>query len=284
MKTRSISAIGIVLISLVPAILGGWVFAATIAIVFSVAWSELIKLIGQSDPTGRWYGTGIIAAASMSAVIWPEGKGLPLILLVLVVVPMVAFILPASSEVDISQWAVRMGSVAYLALPAYGAISLRETTGNADAEWLRDLVDALPGTEQTSAGLGWFLFALLITWMSDTFAYLVGKTFGRRKLIPRVSPNKTVEGAAGGLAAAGITAVVVVAVFGLPMNLVVAALFGIGLGILGMIGDLFESQLKRRSGVKDSGDAIPGHGGFLDRIDALIWVLLATFALVPFLT
>ena len=142
----------------------------------------------------------------------------------------------------------------------------------------------MPGSRENSEGLGWFLFALLITWMSDTFAYLVGKTFGRTKLIPRVSPNKTVEGAIGGLAAAGITAALVVNLLGLPMNSLIAVGLGVVLGALGMLGDLFESQLKRRAGVKDSGNAIPGHGGFLDRIDALIWVLLSTFAFVPFLT
>jgi phosphatidate cytidylyltransferase len=102
--------------------------------------------------------------------------------------------------------------------------------------------------------------------------------------MPRVSPKKTVEGALGGLAAAGIAATIVAAVCDLPVNPVVAFVAGVLLAILGMLGDLFESQLKRRAGVKDSGNAIPGHGGFLDRIDALIWVLLATFAMVPFLT
>lgn len=284
MKTRSISAIGIVLVSILPSILGGWFFALTIAIIFSLAFRELLNLIGTRDTFTEVFGIGIIAFACVVAVIWPGGESLPLVAVLLCLVPLTFVILPADGPVNISDWAVRMGSAAYLTLPAYGAVSLRQTEGNADAAWLRDLVEMMPGSRETSVGLGWFLFALLITWMSDTFAYLVGKSVGRTKLIPRVSPNKTVEGALGGLAAAGITAVLVVNLFGLPMNPIIAAGLGVVLGILGMLGDLFESQLKRRAGVKDSGDAIPGHGGFLDRIDALIWVLLATFAFVPFLT
>lgn len=284
MKTRSISAIGIVLVSLIPAILGGWFFAITIAIIFSLAYRELLTLINGTDRFTLLFGIGIIAFASAVAVIWPGGEALPLVLVLLCLVPLAFVILPADGAVNISDWAVRMGSAAYLTLPAYGAVSLRETGGIADAAWLQDLATSMPGSRETSVGLGWFLFALLITWMSDTFAYLVGKTIGRTKLIPRVSPNKTVEGALGGLAAAGITAVLVVNIMGLPMNSLIAAILGVVLGALGMLGDLFESQLKRRAGVKDSGNAIPGHGGFLDRIDALIWVLLATFAFVPFLT
>lgn len=284
MRTRSISAIGIVLVSIVPSILGGWFFALTVAVIFALAYHELLKLINCNDLFTEWFGISIIAFACAVAVIWPGGDGLPLVMVLLCLVPLVFVILPADGPVNISDWAVRMGSAAYLALPAYGAVSMRETEGFAGATWLQDLVEAMPGSRQTSEGLGWFFFALFITWMSDTFAYLVGKTFGRTKLIPRVSPNKTVEGALGGLAAAGITAVLVVNVFGLPMNSIIAAVLGVVLGALGMLGDLFESQLKRRADVKDSGDAIPGHGGFLDRIDALIWVLLATFAFVPFLT
>lgn len=284
MKTRSISAIAIVLISVVPAILGGWFFAATIAAVFVLAFRELRQLLDENDAFSHWYGIGIIVIAASSAMIWPNGKALPLVLVLLMLTPLVEVIMPVNGPVNKSDWTIRFGSAAYLALPAYAAVSLRETIGVADAKWLQDLVDAMPGSRHTSEGLGWFFFVLFITWMSDTFAYLVGKSIGKTKLIPRVSPNKTVEGAAGGLIAAGVTATLVVLLFGLPMNLFVAALLGVLLGALGMLGDLFESQLKRRAGVKDSGDAIPGHGGFLDRIDALIWVLLATFALVPFLT
>lgn len=284
MKTRSISAIGIVLVSVIPAILGGWFFAATIATVFLLAYRELLNLLGGGSAFAHGFGIAVIVLASIAAVIWPENEALPLVLVVLLLVPMAEVLLPTQGEPNRGDWAIRIGSVAYLALPAYAAVSLRETAGYADAAWLQDLVNAMPGSRHTSEGLGWFFFALFITWMGDTFAYLVGRSIGHTKLIPRISPNKTVEGAIGGIIAASITATAVVALFGLPLNLFVAAVLGALLSVLGILGDLFESLLKRRAGTKDSGNAIPGHGGFLDRIDALIWVILASFALVPFLT
>lgn len=283
MRTRSISAIGIVLVSLVPAFIGGWIFAATIAIIFALAFHELTRLVSISDVFTRWFGITLIAFACFAAVMWPDHRGLPLVLVIMCLVPLAYVILPADGPVNISDWAVRMGSVAYLTLPAYAAVSIRNTDGTGP-NWLENATDAMFGDTQRTEGLAWFLLALLVTWMSDTFAYLVGRTIGRTPLIPRVSPKKTVEGAIGGLVAAGITATLVAALCDLPVNLFVAFVFGLMLGVLGILGDLFESQLKRRAGVKDSGDAIPGHGGFLDRIDALIWVMLATFALVPFLS
>lgn len=284
MITRSISAIAIFLVSIVPSILGGWFFAATVATIFILAYRELLQLIDIVDPLSKRFGLAMIILAAATPMIWLSGQALPLLVTLLCLIPLALVILPTDGPVNMTDWATRIGSTAYLALPAYGAVSLRETLGSTDSLWLHNMVEAMPGSRQTAEGLGWFLFALFITWMSDTFAYLVGKSVGRTKLIPRVSPNKTMEGAIGGFTAAGITAVLVVHFFGLPMNVVVAAVFGVALGVIGMLGDLFESQLKRRAGVKDSGDAIPGHGGFLDRIDALIWVLLTTFALVPFLT
>lgn len=284
MRTRSISAIGIFLVSIVPSMLGGWIFALTVAIVFSLAYREMLNLLGTRDRISKWYGFGIIAFASAAAVLWPVSKGLPLVVTLLCLIPLAIVILPTDEPINRTDWAVRLGGAAYLVFPAYGAVSLRETVGTVDAAWLQNAVEKMPFGGNTAVGLGWFLFALFITWMSDTFAYLVGKSVGKTKLIPRVSPNKTVEGAIGGFAAGGITAVLIVLILGLPMHPIAAAVLGVALGAIGLLGDLFESQLKRRAGVKDSGDAIPGHGGFLDRIDALIWVLLVTFALVPFLT
>jgi phosphatidate cytidylyltransferase len=114
------------------------------------------------------------------------------------------------------------------------------------------------------------LLGILAVAAGDTFAYFVGRAFGKTPLAPRVSPNKTVEGAVGGLAASILIAAVYAAVF-LPgirtgFILVAAAI----LGAAGQGGDLFESMLKRAAGVKDSGTLLPGHGGMLDRADAMI--------------
>ncbi len=128
-------------------------------------------------------------------------------------------------------------------------------------------------------GNRWLLVALAIVWAGDTGAYFVGRSFGRRKLAPRISPNKTVEGLLGGL----VCALLAAAAFGWYAGATLQqqpALLGVALAafLASVVGDLFESLLKRHVGVKDSGDVLPGHGGILDRIDAVL-AALPVFAL-----
>jgi phosphatidate cytidylyltransferase len=114
-------------------------------------------------------------------------------------------------------------------------------------------------------------FLLLVVWLGDTGAYYVGRKFGRRKLSPRISPKKTVEGLLGGILFSVITAVVIQMTFFGEMPLAHAIIAGIVLSIAGVIGDLVESLWKRSAAVKDSGTLIPGHGGFLDRFDSVLF-------------
>lgn len=121
-------------------------------------------------------------------------------------------------------------------------------------------------------GRQWVVFAMLVTWLGDTAAYFIGKAFGRHKLYPVASPNKSVEGAIAGLF--GSVAGALLAHFWFLPTLPLASGVAIAAlaGALGQMGDLCESLLKRSHGVKDSGWIIPGHGGILDRIDALLFV------------
>jgi phosphatidate cytidylyltransferase len=118
----------------------------------------------------------------------------------------------------------------------------------------------------------WRLFLLLaIVMVADTAAFFVGHAWGRRRLAPGVSPNKTVEGALGGLVG-GVAGALLVRAMGMPeLPLVHAALLGVLVAGLGILGDLDESLLKRWAGVKDSGTLFPGHGGMLDRLDSLLF-------------
>ena len=149
------------------------------------------------------------------------------------------------------------------------------------------------------AGVEYFSFVFIImifaiTWLTDTFAYLVGRTLKGPKLAPKISPNKTISGAIGGLLG-GIAGAMLV--YLLTYN--VSALSGvlskfdlswwhfllIGLcgSVLGQMGDLFESKLKRNAGVKDSGNIFPGHGGMLDRIDAMIFISTFVYIVIFFI-
>ena len=114
-------------------------------------------------------------------------------------------------------------------------------------------------------------FLLLVVWLGDAGAYYVGKRFGKHKLSPRISPKKTVEGLAGGVITSVITAIVIHLTFFPQIRLMHAIVLGIVLSISGVIGDLAESMWKRSAAVKDSGTLIPGHGGFLDRFDSILF-------------
>ena len=114
-------------------------------------------------------------------------------------------------------------------------------------------------------------------WSVDTAAYYVGSAIGHNKLIPNISPNKTIEGAIGGTFGAVIVAVAAKIFFFKNFSLTEAVMLGIIISITAQFGDLFESLLKRAGGVKDSGNLIPGHGGILDRIDSLLFAAPAFY-------
>jgi phosphatidate cytidylyltransferase len=123
----------------------------------------------------------------------------------------------------------------------------------------------------TPDGVAWIFFFLVIVFANDIGALYSGMTFGRRKLCPAVSPGKTVEGSLGGMAACLVCGALYKAVFFPQLGWVESLGFFICVGVAGPIGDLFESLLKRSGHIKDSGGLLPGHGGLLDRIDALLF-------------
>ena len=150
-------------------------------------------------------------------------------------------------------WSV--GGFLYCLLPALALLWIRDRSGD--------------------QGLMMILWVFIVTWSTDIGAYFAGRKFGKRKLAPSISPGKTVEGLWGGVAAAALFGGAWVLWFGLNQGLLVLApLFAVA----AQGGDLFESKMKRRAGIKDSGDLLPGHGGVLDRLDGLVPVAVLTFA------
>jgi len=129
--------------------------------------------------------------------------------------------------------------------------------------------------ERDAHGLDLLLWAFIVTWSTDIGAYFAGRRFGRRKLAPSISPGKTVEGLVGGIVAATLLGGAWVLATGLGQALLALAPV---LAVAAQAGDLFESSMKRRAGVKDSGNWLPGHGGVLDRLDGLVPVAVLTAA------
>ena len=121
--------------------------------------------------------------------------------------------------------------------------------------------------------LNLLLWVFIVTWATDIGAYALGRAIGRHKLAPSISPGKTVEGLYGGVVAAGLLAAAWVIYTELPYALLILAPI---FAVAAQAGDLFESWVKRRSGVKDSGHWLPGHGGLLDRVDGLVPVAVLT--------
>ena len=129
-------------------------------------------------------------------------------------------------------------------------------------------------------GLWWLLFGVLVTWMNDTAAYFTGSTLGRHKLWPRLSPKKSWEGTLGGWLGAALIGGALVEVMPVHTAFPLGATLGLACGILALFGDLSISMLKRQIGVKDTGNLFPGHGGMLDRLDSILFVLPFVYQIV----
>jgi phosphatidate cytidylyltransferase len=126
-------------------------------------------------------------------------------------------------------------------------------------------------------GRDWVIFALFATFAVDTFAYFIGRAWGRHPMAPRISPGKSWEGAIGGLGCGIAAAFALNAILGLPVSYAHIAILGLLIGIFAQIGDIVESALKRSTRVKDSGRLIPGHGGILDRLDSIVFTIVLVY-------
>ncbi|QIW09362.1 phosphatidate cytidylyltransferase [Francisella sp. LA112445] len=135
-----------------------------------------------------------------------------------------------------------------------------------------------------SNNVAWIFMFILVVAAADSGAYFTGKAIGKHKMLPRLSPNKTIEGLLGGMLCAIIVAIVFLMYMGLtPLEYVYMVLISALVAVLSVVGDVFESMMKRIAGVKDSGNILPGHGGVLDRLDGYmptlpIFVMLGYFA------
>ncbi len=232
-----------------------WAFHVLVGTAIAIGAAELMKM---TIPESRGLRVlGVLASLGLWAcIVFPTFHALPIAMVGLVVVALAAG-LAKPDPVD----GAAMRTAWLLGGPVYVAGTLSTL----------DLVHGLP------YGGSWVFLSMMLAWLSDTGAYFAGKFFGKHKLYPKLSPKKTVEGALGGLLGSVAGAVIAHTwlIPGFPLAHAIAlALVG---GALGQAGDLFESLLKRSTGVKDSGTFLPGHGGILDRVDALMFTASATY-------
>jgi phosphatidate cytidylyltransferase len=136
---------------------------------------------------------------------------------------------------------------------------------------------------ESHSGVIWIFLLLAIIFAGDTSAYYVGSYLGRRKLSPAISPGKTIEGAIGGLAANLVVGAIGKTLFLPHLPWTLSIVFFLSVGIAGQVGDLFESEMKRSSNIKDSSNILPGHGGMLDRIDALLFASPVAYIFIRFI-
>jgi phosphatidate cytidylyltransferase len=192
---------------------------------------------------------------------------LPFLLVTAVVVPLVILLGRRDKENAFANWVWTAGGILYIGFLMRYFVELR----------------------MADEGRGWVALAILCTFASDITAYLAGKALGKHKMAPYISPNKTWEGAAGGVLGAIIVAIIVVKLFDLttpggPIGWGYAVVLGMVISAVGQTGDMVKSLFKRNMAVKDSGNAIPGHGGFMDRMDSMAFAGVAAYYLWYFLT
>ena len=225
-----------------------------VAAACAVAGMELFAMTHGDDRVARTVGVAMTLAVSAAVYFWSDRPRVQLTLLCLLVLG--GLFLSVARPGDIPTSAGRL--TAAVAGPLY--VGVLPTTL------------ALLRRDSGEAGAGYVVLALLMAWLADTGGYFVGRRFGKTPLHPALSPKKTRAGLVG--ATLGSVAAGLLAHFwfleGLP--LLDALLLGVAGGVIGQAGDLAESLLKRSTGIKDSGSIIPGHGGVLDRIDALLVV------------
>lgn len=241
LRTRIISALVLAPVALGLAWVGGWPFAAMLAAASVAMALELAALL----PGGNRMRRALLVAVALAAVL-ATMLGLPSVA-ILASAAGLAFALANRLLKGEPAWPA-LFAFPYLVLPLVAML------------WLR--LDPQYGR----IALFWLLG---VVWATDTFAYFAGRGIGGPKLAPRLSPNKTWAGLVGGMVGAALVGAIVSISLGLgsPLGLAMVSAF---LAVVAQAGDITESALKRRAGVKDSGKLIPGHGGILDRVDGLV--------------
>lgn len=247
------AAVGLPLLLILVYLAPEWAFFAVVAVAVGLASYELSCMLGPGDRVMQGASVGL--AVAVAAVLFWFHRDALVLLTVILAAPIVAMVLVLWRLGDMGTAAMRLMAGVFGPLYVGGCLTT-----------LALLRAKFPGAE----GAGYVVLALGLAWGSDTGGYFAGRRFGKRKLYEAVSPKKTVEGSVGGVLGALVVAVCASLWLVESLPLAHAVCLAVGGALLGQVGDLGESVLKRSTGVKDSGNLLPGHGGILDRVDALM--------------
>lgn len=252
LRTRVITAFIAIPIVIAGVFAGGWWFLAGVALFALVAGWEFGRMMRTGGyATTPFFTLGLIALLLLNS--YRSDLSLECIITITLLFSLTWQLFQAGSTSPTADWALTVAGGLYIGW------------GMAHLVALRQLAD----------GLAWVWLVLLCTWGADTFAYLVGSRWGRHKLWPRLSPKKSWEGFAGSILGSLLGASVVAILFSLGWAtcLVIALV----IPIIDLFGDVSISMMKRDVGIKDSSNLFPGHGGFLDRIDSLLFVSIVVY-------
>lgn len=251
LRLRMTASVGMIAVALVALVAGGvlfWLLAVVVALFMMAEWATLSGATPREKRIGQFALSVPLALMAPASLILEVHNFFTLGLLA----GAAFFVVIVTRRPQLA------GGVLYCGLPVLALVVLR----------------------RQDAGLVYALWALALVWATDIGAFFAGRAIGGPKLAPRISPAKTWAGLIGGVLLAAALAAAIRLGYGLPLRLVLATPV---LAVLAQAGDLYESWLKRRAGVKDSGNVLPGHGGVLDRLDGVVPVapVAALLVLLP---
>ena len=251
---------------------GGAVYSAAVLLLMLLAWHEYAHAFSSfGKPLA--YVSGMLAMVSFWACAWKgnaeEFMALATLWVLWVLLQSVFF----HRKFSVEQACYSAAGIVYLGFAFSHLVLLRFYS-------VENVLNTSVGPMET--GCAWLWVALIGTWASDTFAYFAGSAFGYVKLCETISPKKTIEGLIGGVA--GTTVAVAALGYAFSFPLIPMALLGFFIALVAPVGDLVESAMKRYTGLKDSGNIIPGHGGVWDRFDSVLFTVPFVYYFVQVLT
>lgn len=270
MITRIITGIiGIVLAAFVIQT-GGVLFAGFALVLALLAWFEYVRAFSERG-MGLTFGTGLAGITLLWYAGWQGNVELMTAVSTLIVLAILLESVLRHGSVSIMDAVTSIAGVLYFGFPFAYMVMLRDMQPGM-------VLDTQLGVFPFGAVLIWIMF--IGTWASDTFAYFTGSALGRHKLCPSISPNKTVEGFLGSVVGTTASVAGLGMFFSLPVKEL--AILGLAISVLATLGDLVESVAKRYTGIKDSGNIIPGHGGIWDRFDSVLFTAPLVYYFVKF--